>query len=127
MRAAQTWELPHHPAATTFHFEEEIEKWRSRRTTPLTTRRGRIIATVRRRERERWSLEGVAGVWAAVVDSAPLPSHPQGPPLNPAPLPRAGIKRPKPQRYRNTRGMDPKFLRNQRYAKKGTDAAREAK
>ncbi len=40
---------------------------------------------------------------------------------------RNGIKRPKPQRYRSTRGMDPKYLRNQRYAKKGTDAKQAAK
>lgn len=30
-----------------------------------------------------------------------------------------GIKRPKQHRYRSTKGVDPKFLRNQRYAKAG--------
>ncbi|KAH9306935.1 hypothetical protein KI387_011339, partial [Taxus chinensis] len=29
-----------------------------------------------------------------------------------------GIKKPKKQRYTSRKGMDPKFLRNQRYAKK---------
>ena len=38
-----------------------------------------------------------------------------------------GIKKPKPQRYGSLRGVDPKFLRNQRYALKGTQAARGAK
>eukprot|EP00341_Mesodinium_pulex_P008550 CAMPEP_0116955438 /NCGR_PEP_ID=MMETSP0467-20121206/42620_1 /TAXON_ID=283647 /ORGANISM="Mesodinium pulex, Strain SPMC105" /LENGTH=58 /DNA_ID=CAMNT_0004641485 /DNA_START=33 /DNA_END=209 /DNA_ORIENTATION=+ len=32
---------------------------------------------------------------------------------------RNGIKKVKSQRYRSTKGMDPKFLRNARYAKKG--------
>ena len=42
-------------------------------------------------------------------------------PTLPAPLPPwpAGIKQPKQQRYRNTKGVDPKFLRNQRYVTKG--------
>jgi len=31
---------------------------------------------------------------------------------------RNGIKKPKNHRYISTKGMDPKFLRNQRYAKK---------
>ncbi|KAK8944108.1 60S ribosomal protein L29-1 [Platanthera zijinensis] len=31
---------------------------------------------------------------------------------------RNGIKKPKRQRNTSTRGMDPKFLRNQRYARK---------
>ncbi|KAI3848814.1 hypothetical protein MKX01_028871 [Papaver californicum] len=29
-----------------------------------------------------------------------------------------GIKKPKKQRHTSTKGMDPKFLRNQRYARK---------
>ncbi|KAF1327802.1 60s ribosomal protein l29-1-like, partial [Globisporangium splendens] len=29
-----------------------------------------------------------------------------------------GIKKPKNHRYHSTRGLDPKFLRNQRFAKK---------
>ncbi|XP_022849020.1 60S ribosomal protein L29-2-like [Olea europaea var. sylvestris] len=29
-----------------------------------------------------------------------------------------GIKKPKRQRHTSTKGMDPKFLRNQRYARK---------
>lgn len=32
---------------------------------------------------------------------------------------RNGIKRPRTQRYRSQKGVDPKFLRNQRHAKKG--------
>jgi len=31
---------------------------------------------------------------------------------------RNGIKRPKDHKYKSLKGMDPKFLRNQRYAKK---------
>ena len=31
---------------------------------------------------------------------------------------RNGIKRPKKQRFRSTKGMDPKFVRNQRWAKR---------
>ncbi|CAN1181633.1 60S ribosomal protein L29-1 [Linum perenne] len=31
---------------------------------------------------------------------------------------RNGIKKPKSHRHTSTKGMDPKFLRNQRYAKK---------
>ncbi|XP_077242874.1 large ribosomal subunit protein eL29z-like [Tasmannia lanceolata] len=31
---------------------------------------------------------------------------------------RNGIKKPRNQKYTSTKGMDPKFLRNQRYAKK---------
>jgi hypothetical protein len=31
----------------------------------------------------------------------------------------AGIKKPAQQRYRNTKGVDPKFLRNQRYVTRG--------
>ena len=38
---------------------------------------------------------------------------------------RNGIKKPKRQRYRNTTGMDPKFLRNQRWAKKGNKAGQK--
>jgi len=33
---------------------------------------------------------------------------------------RNGIKRPASQRYRSLKGVDPKFLRNARYALKGT-------
>jgi large subunit ribosomal protein L29e len=40
---------------------------------------------------------------------------------------RNGIKKPKRQRYSNTQGMDPKFLRNQRRATKGRLAANAAK
>jgi large subunit ribosomal protein L29e len=36
---------------------------------------------------------------------------------------RNGIKKPKTYRYPSLKGVDPKFLRNQRYAKKGTVAA----
>ena len=36
---------------------------------------------------------------------------------------RSGIKRPVKHRYRSTKGMDPKFLRNARYALRGTKAA----
>jgi large subunit ribosomal protein L29e len=36
---------------------------------------------------------------------------------------RNGIKRPKSQRYMSLRGVDPKFLRNARYALKGTKKA----
>ena len=39
------------------------------------------------------------------------------------PLGPAGIKRPKSQRYMSLKGVDPKFLRNQRYAAKGTKKA----
>ncbi|ORY50756.1 large subunit ribosomal protein 29, partial [Rhizoclosmatium globosum] len=31
-----------------------------------------------------------------------------------------GIKKPKTNRYPSLKGVDPKFLRNQRYAKQGT-------
>ena len=54
-----------------------------------------------------------------------LPAHPHLPPtLCPLPAPacllrRAGIKKPAQQRYRNTKGVDPKFLRNQRYVTRG--------
>jgi len=34
---------------------------------------------------------------------------------------RNGIKRPQRQKYRSTQGMDPKFLRNQRYARKNNN------
>lgn len=41
---------------------------------------------------------------------------------------RNGIKKPKTSRYPSLRGVDPKFVRNQRYAKHGTEKAlREAK
>lgn len=33
----------------------------------------------------------------------------------------AGIKKPKPQKYGSNKGVDPKFLRNQRYVKKGME------
>jgi large subunit ribosomal protein L29e len=36
---------------------------------------------------------------------------------------RNGIKKPKTYRYPSLKGVDPKFLRNQRYAKKKTIAA----
>ncbi|ACO70238.1 predicted protein [Micromonas commoda] len=36
---------------------------------------------------------------------------------------RNGIKKPKKQAKRSTKGMDPKFLRNQRYCKKGSKLA----
>lgn len=36
---------------------------------------------------------------------------------------RNGIKKPKSQRYMSLRGVDPKFLRNARYAQKGTKVA----
>ncbi|KAK9761831.1 60S ribosomal protein L29 [Basidiobolus ranarum] len=36
---------------------------------------------------------------------------------------RNGIKKPRAQRHPSLRGVDPKFLRNQRFAKKGTQAA----
>lgn len=39
--------------------------------------------------------------------------------------PLAGIKKPKPQKYRSNKGVDPKFLRNQRYVKKGMEAKKE--
>jgi len=32
---------------------------------------------------------------------------------------RNGIKRPKLHKYKSQKGMDPKFLRNQKFAKKG--------
>lgn len=35
----------------------------------------------------------------------------------------AGIKKPKRNRYRSTKGVDPKFLRNKRYALRGTKKA----
>ncbi|PWN42676.1 hypothetical protein IE81DRAFT_323230 [Ceraceosorus guamensis] len=41
---------------------------------------------------------------------------------------RNGIKKPKTNKYPNLRGVNPKFLRNQRYAKHGTEkAVREAR
>eukprot|EP00741_Cyanophora_paradoxa_P024529 tig00000269_g23683.t1 len=36
---------------------------------------------------------------------------------------RNGIKKPKQHRFSSTKGMDPKFLRNQRFAKKGNKKA----
>ncbi|XP_074321958.1 large ribosomal subunit protein eL29z-like [Apium graveolens] len=38
---------------------------------------------------------------------------------------RNGIKKPRKQRNISTRGMDPKFLRNQRYARKHNNKASE--
>ena len=38
---------------------------------------------------------------------------------------RNGIKRTKTQRNRNTKGMDPKFLRNMRFAKKHNKTAKK--
>ncbi|WFD19414.1 60S ribosomal protein L29 [Malassezia caprae] len=41
---------------------------------------------------------------------------------------RNGIKKPRTHRYPSMRGVDPKFLRNQRYAKHGSEkAVREAR
>jgi len=40
---------------------------------------------------------------------------------------RNGIKKPKRQRYISTKGMDPKFLRNQRRATKGRLLANQEK
>ncbi|PWZ00776.1 hypothetical protein BCV70DRAFT_100919 [Testicularia cyperi] len=41
---------------------------------------------------------------------------------------RNGIKKPKTNKYPSMRGVDPKFVRNQRYAKHGTmKAVKEAK
>ncbi|KAI9123143.1 hypothetical protein K1719_006032 [Acacia pycnantha] len=37
-----------------------------------------------------------------------------------------GIKKPKRHRHTSTKGMDPKFLRNQRYARKHNNKAAEA-
>eukprot|EP00241_Pyramimonas_parkeae_P024156 CAMPEP_0114283364 /NCGR_PEP_ID=MMETSP0059-20121206/4060_1 /TAXON_ID=36894 /ORGANISM="Pyramimonas parkeae, Strain CCMP726" /LENGTH=56 /DNA_ID=CAMNT_0001404083 /DNA_START=43 /DNA_END=213 /DNA_ORIENTATION=+ len=39
---------------------------------------------------------------------------------------RNGIKKPKKQKCISTKGMDPKFLRNQRYAKKHNKGAADA-
>ena len=39
---------------------------------------------------------------------------------------RNGIKKPKSHRYASTKGVDAKFLRNQKYARKGTIAALKA-
>lgn len=38
---------------------------------------------------------------------------------------RNGIKKPKKQRYSSRKGMDPKFLRNQKFAMKGVVAKKE--
>ncbi|KAF4361476.1 large ribosomal subunit protein eL29z [Cannabis sativa] len=35
-----------------------------------------------------------------------------------------GIKKPKKQRHTSTKGMDPKFLRNQRYARKHNNSVK---
>ncbi|KAK0561402.1 60S ribosomal protein L29 [Tilletia horrida] len=41
---------------------------------------------------------------------------------------RNGIKKPKSNKYPSLKGVDPKFVRNQRYAKHGTEKAiREAR
>ncbi|KAK0526087.1 60S ribosomal protein L29 [Tilletia horrida] len=41
---------------------------------------------------------------------------------------RNGIKKPKTNKYPSLKGVDPKFVRNQRYAKHGTEkAVREAR
>lgn len=40
---------------------------------------------------------------------------------------RNGIKKPKNHRYASTRGLDPKFLRNQRWAKKYNKKTGKAK
>ncbi|KAK0606690.1 hypothetical protein LWI29_002909 [Acer saccharum] len=39
---------------------------------------------------------------------------------------RNGIKKPKRHRHTSTKGMDPKFLRNQRYARKHNNKAAES-
>ena len=39
---------------------------------------------------------------------------------------RNGIKKPKRQRYRSTKGMDPRFVRNAKYAKKHNKKAPKA-
>ena len=39
---------------------------------------------------------------------------------------RNGIKRPKKQRFRSTKGMDPKFVRNQRWAKRNNRKGQKA-
>ena len=39
---------------------------------------------------------------------------------------RNGIKRPKTQRFRSTKGMDPKFVRNQRWAKRNNRKGQKA-
>lgn len=39
---------------------------------------------------------------------------------------RNGIKKPKTNKYPSLRGVDPKFVRNQRYAKHGTEKALKA-
>ncbi len=43
-------------------------------------------------------------------------------PLRPTPLTFTGIKMPKRQRYMSRKGVDPKFLRNQKYCVKGIRA-----
>ncbi|KAK0548462.1 60S ribosomal protein L29 [Tilletia horrida] len=49
-------------------------------------------------------------------------------PLTGAPLRLTGIKKPKSNKYPSLKGVDPKFVRNQRYAKHGTEKAiREAR
>ncbi|KAI9470579.1 MAG: ribosomal L29e protein family-domain-containing protein [Benjaminiella poitrasii] len=40
---------------------------------------------------------------------------------------RNGIKKPATHKYRSQKGLDAKFLRNQRFAKKGTQRALAAK
>ncbi|KAI9189439.1 60S ribosomal protein L29 [Blastocladiella emersonii ATCC 22665] len=40
---------------------------------------------------------------------------------------RNGIKKVKTHSHRSSKGVDPKFLRNQRFAKRGTLAANKAK
>ena len=39
---------------------------------------------------------------------------------------RNGIKRPKKQRFRSTKGQDPKFVRNQRWAKRNNRKGQKA-
>jgi hypothetical protein len=71
---------------------------------------------VRATGRSRW----LVAVWRAHPSRA---ARPRSPPRRPAHARAcaiaAGIKRPKTQRYMSTKGVDPKFLRNQRFAKAG--------
>jgi hypothetical protein len=58
-----------------------------------------------------------AGARARALSAQRLAHHPPSPLF--ALCVRAGIKKPAQQRYRNTKGVDPKFLRNQRYVTRG--------
>ncbi|XRB00778.1 ribosomal protein L29 [Pycnococcus provasolii] len=78
----------------------------------------------------RWSLLGFISSW---WNANTHPSYPQPQNFNAGVMAKStnhtahnqsyknhknGIKKPKKQRYSSLKGMDPKFLRNQRYAKK---------